>query len=148
MPSLMDFFDLESIAIYPSARNWSQAIDLSMESLLDKKCITAEYIEAIKKTTTDIGPYYLLAPHIAMPHARPECGALKTALSLTLLREGVSFEADSPPVNLLIGLAAKDSDSHIEAIQALSEMLCEDDVINELLSAQSTGELIAILRRY
>ncbi|QLK59289.1 PTS mannitol transporter subunit IIA [Enterobacteriaceae bacterium Kacie_13] len=148
MSSLMDFFDSESIAIYPSAEDWSQAIDLSMRNLLQRKYITADYIQSIKDTTTEIGPYYLLAPGIAMPHARPECGALQTALSLTLLRQGVSFEAESPPVRLLIGLSAKDSDSHIEAIQALSEMLCEDDVIDQLLNAKSTEELINIIQHY
>jgi len=148
MSSLMDFFEHESIAIYSSAENWSQAIDLSMRNLLERKCIRPDYIQAIKDTTREIGPYYLLAPGIAMPHARPECGALHTALSLTLLREGVNFSADSPPVKLLIGLSAKDSDSHIEAIQSLSEMLCEDDVIDELLNAKNTGELINIIQRY
>lgn len=148
MPSLMDFFDRESIAIYSSADDWSQAIDLSMKNILERKYITPDYIQAIKDTTREIGPYYLLAPGIAMPHARPECGALHTALSFTLLRQGVSFDAESPPVRLLIGLAAKDSDSHIEAIQALSEMLCEDEVIDELLNAKNTEELINIIQRY
>lgn len=148
MSSLMDFFEHESIAIYSSAENWSQAIDLSMRNLLERKFITPEYIQAIKDTTREIGPYYLLAPGIAMPHARPECGALQTALSFTLLREGVSFDAESPPVRLLIGLAAKNSDSHIEAIQALSEMLCEDEVIDELLNANNPEELINIIQRY
>ncbi|WP_047606566.1 PTS mannitol transporter subunit IIA [Rahnella aquatilis] len=148
MSSLMDFFEHGSIAIYSSAESWSQAIDLSMRNLLERKCITQDYIQAIKDTTCEIGPYYLLAPGIAMPHARPECGALHTALSLTLLREAVSFSADSQPVKLLIGLAAKDSDSHIEAIQSLSEMLCEDDVIDELFNAKDTRELINIIQRY
>jgi PTS system mannitol-specific IIA component len=148
MPSLMDFFDRESIAIYSSADDWSQAIDLSMKNILERKYITPDYIQAIKDTTRKIGPYYLLAPGIAMPHARPECGALHTALSFTLLRQGVSFDAESPPVRLLIGLAAKDSDSYIEAIQALSEMLCEDEVIDELFNAKNTEELINIIQRY
>ncbi|MBU9846409.1 PTS mannitol transporter subunit IIA [Rahnella ecdela] len=148
MPSLMDFFDRESIAIYSSADDWSQAIDLSMKNILERKYITPDYIQAIKDTTREIGPYYLLAPGIAMPHARPECGALHTALSFTLLRQGVSFDAESPPVRLLIGLAAKDSDSHIEAIQALSEILCEDEVIDELLNSKNTEELINIIQRY
>lgn len=74
MSSLMDFFERESIAIYSCAENWSEAIDLSMGHLLQRKYITPDYIQAIKETTREIGPYYLLAPGIAMPHARPECG--------------------------------------------------------------------------
>lgn len=148
MSELMNFFHHGAMNIYSGAKSWQHAIDLSMDSLLANNCVTKNYIASIKQTTVDIGPYYLLAPHIAMPHARPECGALKTSLSLTLLRKGVSFDADSPPVNLLIGLAAADADSHIAAIQALSEMLCEDDVINELLHAKDIEELTNIIQRY
>lgn len=148
MPALISLFHHNSIAIYSGATDWKDAIDLSMANLLENNWVTENYVAAIKQTTLDIGPYYLLAPHIAMPHARPECGALQTALSLTLLREGVVFDEESPPINLLIGLAAADADSHIFAIQALSEMLCEDDVINELLYAKNTEELISIVQRY
>lgn len=148
MTVLMNFFHQDSVTIYSCAKNWQHAIDLSMENLLANHWVTENYIASIKQTTLDVGPYYLLAPHVAMPHARPECGALKTALSLTLLREGVSFGEESPPVNLLIGLAAADADSHITAIQALSEMLCEEDVINELLHAKNIEELKNIIRRY
>lgn len=148
MSELISFFHQDAISIYSGAKSWQHAIDLSMENLLENNWVTENYIASIKQTTLDIGSYYLLAPHIAMPHARPECGALKTALSLTLLREGVSFDADSPPVNLLIGLAAVDADSHIAAIQALSEMLCEDDVVNELLHAENIEALTNIIRRY
>ena len=148
MQALIDFFPENSIAIYPSAEHWEHAIDLSMASLIDNHAVKPEYSQAIKDATHEIGPYYILAPEIAMPHARPENGVNHTALSLTLLRKGVIFDADSEPVKLLIGLAAKDADSHIYAIQALSEMFCDDESITSLLNATNTENIKDILKRY
>ena len=80
--------DAASAMLAEAKRNagpWQEAIDFSMVSLLDKNYISENYIQAIKDSTINNGPYYILAPGVAMPHARPECGALKTGMSLTLL---------------------------------------------------------------
>lgn len=144
---LIDYFPASSISIKASAESWQQAIDFSMAPLLKHRCINEAYIQAIKDSTVNNGPYYILAPGVAMPHARPECGALKTGLSLTLLTRPVEFGHANEPVSLLIGLSAADSTSHIDAIQALSELLCEEDNLSALLSATSEKQLADILTR-
>lgn len=141
---LIDYFPESSISIKSAAKDWQEAIDFSMSSLLQNHYINAGYIEAIKTSTLTNGPYYILAPGVAMPHARPECGALKTGMSLTLLKQEVQF-ADDEPVKLLIGLSAADADSHIGAIQALSELLCEEDKLSALLTAKSEKQLADII---
>lgn len=142
---LIDYFPDASISIKNSASDWQQAIDYSMEVLLQKGYVTSCYIDAIKKTTQETGPYYILAPFVAMPHARPECGAIKTGLSLTLLNTAVAFGENKEPVKLLIGLSAADSDEHIGAIQALSEMFCEESKIDALLNASTERQLMDII---
>ena len=113
----------------------------------DKNYISENYIQAIKDSTINNGPYYILAPGVAMPHARPECGALKTGMSLTLLEQGVYFPGNDEPIKLLIGLSAADADSHIGAIQALSELLCEEEILEQLLTASSEKQLADIISR-
>jgi len=142
---LIDYFPDAAISIKNSADDWQQAIDYSMEVLLQKGYVTPSYIEAIKSTTRETGPYYILAPLVAMPHARPECGAIKTGLSLTLLKNVVAFGEKKEPVKLLIGLSAADSDEHIGAIQALSEMFCEESKIEALLNANTDQQLKDII---
>lgn len=132
---LINYFPESSISVIHSAKDWQEAIDFSMASLLDKNYISENYIQAIKYSTMSNGPYYILAPGVAMPHARPECGALKTGMSLTLLTQGVYFPGNDEPIKLLIGLSAADADSHIGAIQALSELLCEEEILEETLNS-------------
>ena len=142
---LINYFPEASITIKKSARNWQDAIDLSMASLLRNGYVNEGYIQAIKDSTISNGPYYILAPEVAMPHARPEFGALKTGMSLTLLKEGVAFNDTHEPVKLLIGLSAADADSHIDAIQALSELLSEDEQLAALLNCHTEKQLADII---
>lgn len=144
---LIDYFPESSISIKNSAKNWQEAIDISMSSLLANHYITSDYIKAIKDSTLTNGSYYILAPGVAMPHARPECGAIKTGMSLTLLKQEVTFADDNEGIKLLIGLSAADSDSHIGAIQALSELLCEEEALTALLAAKSEKQLADIIAR-
>ncbi|MDU9015937.1 MAG: PTS mannitol transporter subunit IIA [Escherichia coli] len=132
---LIDYFPESSISVIHSAKDWQEAIDFSMVSLLDKNYISENYIQAIKGSTINNGPYYILAPGVAMPHARPECGALKTGMSLTLLKQGVYFPGNDEPIKLLI------------AIQALSELLCEEEILEQLLTASSEKQLAGIISR-
>lgn len=83
---LIDYFPESSISVIHAAKDWQEAIDFSMASLLTKNYINENYIQAIKDSTINNGSYYILAAGVAMPHARPECGALKTGMSLTLLK--------------------------------------------------------------
>ena len=142
---LIDYFPEASISIKAVAKNWQEAIDFSMASLLANHYVNANYIQAIKDSTINNGPYYILAPGVAMPHARPECGALKTGMSLTLLKQEVQFADDDEPVKLLIGLSAANADSHIGAIQALSELLCEEENLAALFAAKSEKQLADII---
>ena len=142
---LISYFPDESIKIKHSADNWQQAIDHSMASLLKNGYVNAQYIQAIKDSTQHNGPYYILAPGVAMPHARPEHGALKTGMSLTLLKQGVMFDNNDEPVKLLIGLSAADAGSHIEAIQALGELLSEEENLTSLLNSDTEKQLTDII---
>ncbi|XST90315.1 PTS mannitol transporter subunit IIA [Escherichia coli] len=143
---LIDYFPESSISVIHSAKDWQEAIDFSMASGY-KNYISENYIQSIKDSTISNGPYYILAPGVAMPHARPECGALKTGMSLTLLKQGVYFPGKDEPIKLLIGLSAADANSHIGAIQALSELLCEEEILEQLLTASSEKQLADIISR-
>jgi PTS system ascorbate-specific IIA component len=84
----------------------------------------------------ELGPYMVIAPGIALAHARPSDAVLETGLSLVTLTEPVEFGSQSnDPVSLVIGLAAKDHDSHIDLLAALSELLADDQKVKLLLNA-------------
>lgn len=132
-----------------SVEDWPQALELCAGPLLDAGIITPEYVTAIVRQHHQLGPYYVLAPGLAMPHARPEEGAKAVGLSLLKLREGVAFGGEEgDPVDVIIMLAAPDKHSHIDTIAALAELFTSDADMAELHQATSVQEIKTIINRF
>ena len=138
-----------TIMLEDRVENWPQALELCAQPLLDMNVIAPEYVTAIVEQHHKLGPYYVLAPGLAMPHARPEEGAKGLGLSLLKLKQGVSFGAgEFDPVDIIIMLAAPDENSHIEMISAQAELFSSDDDLAELHRANTREEINAIIERF
>jgi len=148
--SLFDLIGNDGIVITTEANlSVDAALDLTCSTLLTSGKIEASYVEAIKATHKDIGPYYVLAPKIAMPHARPEDGVNQAALQLTVFKNGVDLGSeDNGDVYFSITLAAMDSDSHINTIMKLAELFQNDDDIEAIIAADNNADIIEILKKY
>ena len=138
-----------TIILQDSVESWPQALELCAKPLLDLQVIAPEYVTAIIEQHHTLGPYYVLAPGLAMPHARPEEGAKGLGLSLLKLKQGVSFGAgEFDPVDVIIMLAAPDKHSHIEMISALAELFSSEEDMNKLHQATNIEEIKTIVARY
>lgn len=136
----------KKIQIVDSVSDWRQAVTISAEPLLADESINEHYIEAIFRSHEELGPYYVLAPGLAMPHARPEQGAKKNGLSLLHIKEGVSFDADeNDPIYVVIMLCAVSGDEHIRMITALAEIFCDEARLESLLNASTIEEINSII---
>lgn len=132
-----------------SVTSWQEALELCAVPLIQADIIRPEYVTAIVQQHQRLGPYYVLAPGLAMPHARPEEGAKGLGLSLLKLQEGVFFGSeDGDPVDLIIMLAAPDKHSHIELIAALAELFTSEDDMAELHQATTNQEIKTIIQRF
>jgi len=137
----------ENIQIVDSVSDWKQAIRLSAQPLLAKETMTEAYIDAIFNSHQELGPYYVLAPGLAMPHARPEQGAIKNGLSLLHIKQGVSFDAEeNDPVYVVIMLCALSGDEHINMITALADIFSDDERLSALLKASSIEEIQRVIK--
>ena len=138
-----------TITLQESVESWPQALEICAKPLLDLQVIAPEYVTAIVEQHRTLGPYYVLAPGLAMPHARPEEGAKGLGLSLLKLKQGVSFGAgEFDPVDVIIMLAAPDKHSHIEMISALAELFSSDEDMVELHQANTLEEIKTIIDRF
>ncbi len=137
----------ENIQIVDSVSDWKQAIRLSAQPLLAKETMTEAYIDAIFNSHQELGPYYVLAPGLAMPHARPEQGAIKNGLSLLHIKQGVSFDAEeNDPISVVIMLCALSGDEHINMITALADIFSDDERLSALQKASSIEEIQRVIK--
>jgi len=131
-----------SITLKAKANDWKQAIELAGSGLVTSGRTTASYTQAMIQAFEELGPYMVIAPGIALAHARPSAEVLSTGLSLVTLSEPVHFgNATNDPVSLVIGLAATDHDGHIDLMASLSELLMDVMKVNMLLQATNLEEV-------
>jgi PTS system ascorbate-specific IIA component len=92
------------------------------------------------------GPYIVIAPGIALAHGKAEDGVIQTGLSLLVIREPLVFGHElNDPVSLVVGLAAKDHDSHIQLMGELAEFLGDQAKVNSLLQVSDLSQLRDLL---
>ena len=125
---LSDLLDEGLIRLGVEASDWEDAVRKAAQPLVDLEMVTEGYVDDIVRGVNVLGPYIVIAPHVALPHARPESGALRPALGVVTLASPVSFgSAENDPVRFLFPLSATDNDGHLGALQALVEMLRAPD---------------------
>ncbi|WP_416411760.1 PTS sugar transporter subunit IIA [Pantoea sp. App145] len=146
MSNLSKWLNEEKIQYLENISDWKEAIQVAGRPLLEEGAISQQYIDVIIQQKEDIGPYFVIAPRIAMPHARPEQGANKLGLSVVKLATPVKFDADeNDPVDAIFMFSAADSNSHIEMISELAEVLSDEDKMNQFFNSRSKEELRAVL---
>ncbi|NCC64392.1 MAG: PTS ascorbate-specific transporter subunit IIA [Spirochaetia bacterium] len=127
--------------------SWEDAILKGGKVLTDTNSVRPEYLSAIIKKCKQYGPYIVIAPGIAMPHARPEEGALALGYGIVTLKDPVLFnDPDNDPIKLLIFLAAPNAKEHNEVAVCQIADLCDDEeIVTALLNARNEEEIISII---
>jgi mannitol operon transcriptional antiterminator len=148
-PMLNKLITLDTIQIKSEVKDWKEAIQVASNPLLERGYINQNYVAAMIESVLELGPYIVLAPRIAVPHARPEQGVNQLGMSLLCLKNSVPFSDDNKhDVNLIIVLAATDKKTHIKAISQLSEMLSEEQDVEAILHADSSDQIVTIVNKY
>ncbi len=110
--------------------------------LVQAGAVEPGYVKGMKRVMDELGPYCVIAPGIALLHARPEDGVIRTCLSLITLKTPVAFgHSSNDPVDIAFALGAIDKRSHIEALAELAEFLSKEDFLQSIRDAQDTASL-------
>jgi PTS system ascorbate-specific IIA component len=138
-----NLLDETVVAVNVEARDWRDAVRKGGQLLVKAGKAKESYVNSMIETVEKTGPYIVIAPGVAMPHARPEKGALDIGVSLLFLREPVLFgNVDNDPVSIVISLSAKGNDDHLDLLADIMKLL-ED---NEFLAlAKKHASKVAVL---
>lgn len=139
-----------SIKLHQSVSNWEEAIKIGTDMLEASNVITPDYYQAIVKSIKDLGPYIILAPGLAMPHARPEQGVNQTGFALVTFDTPITFEGEDEPVSMMITLAGSDGDEHMEGLMQITQVLDDENSdtgvnIEKFLACSSTEDVLAVI---
>lgn len=126
-------------------QNWQEAIRVASKPLLKQNCIEESYIDKMIDAVNQHGPYIILADRFALPHASNTGEVNELSMSLLRLENDVDFLGQ--PVSTFIVLATIDSNSHLEALTALAELLYDEENLNTF-TTKSTDEILSLIRSH
>ncbi|WP_053218355.1 PTS sugar transporter subunit IIA [Virgibacillus senegalensis] len=142
----MKFLEEGLVKVGAKATDAADAIKQAGVLLADAETVEEVYIEAMVQSFQDNGPYFVLAPHIAIPHARPEDGGKEASVSLLQLKDPVTFgHSSNDPVQLIFGLGASTSEEHVDLLKKLTLLLNKEENVKQLRTAASYREIKTII---
>ncbi|RCV53523.1 PTS sugar transporter subunit IIA [Marinitenerispora sediminis] len=148
-PAITRLLAVEAIVTGIQVDDWRAAIRAAGELLVAAGATTDAYTEQMRAAVEQHGPYIVIAPGIALAHARPSHVVLRTALSWAGLATPVEFgHPDNDPVELVVGLAAVDHDGHSAVLARISHLLAERDLLRVLRAASGPEEIRALLAKH
>ncbi len=134
----------EMIRLNLAAIDWEAAVRAGGQLLLDAGKCDPSYVEAMVRTVREMGPYMVLAPGLALAHARPEDGVQDIGLSLITLQDPVAFGSKAnDPVELVISFCAVDHTGHVALLKALAKFLRIPENQTFLKQAESVEDVVA-----
>lgn len=139
--------DPDGVKVDVSAANWQEAIRFAGDNLVSRGACTVEYVDTMVRLVSEVGPYVVVAPGIAIPHAPSPNGALKLAAAVVRLRAPVRFgHPDNDPVSLVIALSIPQKESAIALIEDITLLLLDRTTREGLKRIRSVEDLTRVLK--
>jgi ascorbate PTS system EIIA or EIIAB component len=139
-------FPAEAVRTGVKCANWREAVTAAGDLLVATGAATERYVEAIVRAVDEMGPYIVLAPGIALAHARPEDGGTAVGFSLVKLAEPVEFGSKAnDPVDLVFAFATPDKEQHVTALSALADFIESGDNLARLRAADTDQALHRVI---
>lgn len=131
--SLRDLMCEQTLCLQLEASSAEEALRKSGQLLIDAGKVSDSYVRAVLRDQGRNPAYFVIAPHIALPHAKAKDGVHERAIGLTTLKTPINFgDSKNNPVKFIFFLAATDNESHIDAMSELLD-LCGDPVFLAML---------------
>jgi PTS system ascorbate-specific IIA component len=135
-----------AIIVGAEADDWRAAVRLVGRALTASGATKPGYADEMIRMIDEHGPYVVIAPGLALAHARPGPDVLADGFAVVTLATPVSFgHPHNDPVSVVLGLAIKSADAHIETVAELANVFNDSRAIARLATAASVAEVLEIM---
>jgi PTS system ascorbate-specific IIA component len=136
-----------AIELHADAADWRAAVRVAAEVLARTGAATAAYGDEMVRMIDEHGPYVVIAPGLALAHARPGPAVLADGLAIVTLATPVAFgHPHNDPVSVVLGLAIATADEHLAAVASLANVFNDSSAVVELAAATTSDEVLRIMR--
>jgi PTS system ascorbate-specific IIA component len=135
-----------AIVLGARADDWRGAVRLAGAALTESGVALPGYADEMIRMIEEHGPYVVIAPGLALAHARPGPEVLADGLAVVTLSTPVFFgHPHNDPVSVVLGLAITHSDAHLATIAELANIFNDSAATAELAAATDATEVRRIM---
>ena len=142
LPELPD----AGIVLAARAGDWREAVEIAGAALTASGATDAGYADDMVRMIEEHGPYVVVAPGLALAHARPGSAVLRDGLAIVTLAEPVPFgHPYNDPVRVVLALAGASSARHLQLVAGFANIFNDSDAVERIAAATTADEVRAIL---
>ena len=146
---LQDLLSEDNVSFHYPAETWEDVIRHGGQLMVDAGFTDPTYTEAMIDVVRDMGPYIVLAPGLAMPHARPEMGAKQVGAALVTLEKPIDFGSpENDPVSVAIFLCAPNKDEHIQLLTDIATLFEDEEFLDAAVNFESIEDVQSFLAEH
>ena len=142
----LEIISSDKVQVLEQVESWREAINIAASPLQEQGYFQQAYIDDMIHSVEKLGPYIVIAPEIAIAHARPNNNVKKIGLSLLKLNQHINFSEEGHYASLVFVLSAIDNEGHLEVLSSLATTLGNQQTVKNLLNAQTSSEIINIFK--
>jgi|SRR5690554_1613631 len=134
------------VVLNAEAADWRAAVRLVGSALTAMGSARAGYSDEMIRMIDEHGPYVVIAPGLALAHARPGPDVLADGLAVVTLKDPVPFgHPHNDPVRVVLGLAILRVETHLASVAAIANIFNDSDAVGALAAATSADQVLQIM---
>ena len=135
-----------AIRLGADAADWRAAVRLVGACLTRSGAAEPGYADEMIRMIDEHGPYVVIAPGLALAHARPGPEVLRNGLAVLTLATPVDFgHPHNDPVRVVLALAVHSPEHHLGMVAELANLFNDSDAVERLAEAASADQVRTIL---
>jgi PTS system ascorbate-specific IIA component len=135
-----------AVVLAAAAPDWRAAVRLAGRALTRAGSTTSDYAERMIAVIEEFGAYVVIAPGLALAHARPGPDVRREGLSVVTLARPVAFgHPHNDPVRVVVGLAVANAEEHVAFVAALANAFNDPLAVSRIAAATTPDEVRAVL---
>ncbi|MFF2493119.1 PTS sugar transporter subunit IIA [Agromyces sp. NPDC058064] len=142
LPPLPD----EAVVIGAHAVDWRSAVREAGRALTRSGATSSDYADRMIAVIEEFGAYVVIAPGLALAHARPGRDVRREGLAVVTLAEPVAFgHPHNDPVRVVVGLAVANAEEHVASVANLANVFNDPGAVGRLARAGDPAEVRTLL---
>jgi mannitol/fructose-specific phosphotransferase system IIA component (Ntr-type) len=141
---LTSFFGPNSVRIHSEPITFESAVAGAVDLLVQDGRAQADYQAQVLASLASLGPYFVVAPGIALAHAAPSEAVIEPGFALLKLEQGAISGSGNDPVQLVFAFCSPNNSAHIEMLGSFANWISNPGQVNLLLNASAES----VIRSY